>query len=281
MGMTRRPPLGRAAPGGRFFPARMPAGGNVLVQTLPLRRAAPGPDRAARDTFERSLSLETLEAAAAGDPILAHRALGTADNRTLVWLLPLVELSKPKVRHAGDLIGLGIGLAAQLEARHLRGRTTPLLSEHSVTASGRIAGAQVFAAGPWLSDEVPPIRVAPEEVAAGRALPSGDVWRLGHMLSELARHFALPPAVSQLVEPDPRARPTAAEAVRNLEAQGAWDPPSRSTPAPRLEPGDTLTDEPECLDFDEPLPVPGRRWIAPLSLAVAGLFAGAVLSTFS
>src|SRR5687767_15589848 len=80
MGVTRAPPLGRPAPGGRFFPARMPNGQNVLVQTLPLRAAQDAPDRAARDAYERAISLATLEATAAGDPILAHRGLGSEER---------------------------------------------------------------------------------------------------------------------------------------------------------------------------------------------------------
>jgi hypothetical protein len=137
----------------------MPNGQNVLVQTLPLRDAQDASERAARDQFERSISLATLECAAAGDPILAHRAVGTVE-RTLVWLLPMAELARPKIKTAEELLGLGIGILAQLAERHQRNRTTPMLSEHSVTARGRIAGAQIFAAGPWIGD-VPPIRPRP------------------------------------------------------------------------------------------------------------------------
>ena len=54
------PPLGRPVPGGRFFPARMPNGQNVLVQTLPLRDAQDASERAARDQFEIDGSLRTL-----------------------------------------------------------------------------------------------------------------------------------------------------------------------------------------------------------------------------
>jgi hypothetical protein len=194
----------------------MPNGQNVLVQTLPLRDVKDASERAARDQFERTISLATLEHAAAGDPILAHRAVGTLE-RTLVWLLPMAELARPKIRNAEELLGLGIGLLAQLEDRHQRNRTTPLLSEYTVTARGRLVGAQVFASGPWIGEAVTPIRLAPEELAANCALPSGDLWRLGQMLSELARCFALPSQVGRLVHPDPKMRPTVAEAIERFD----------------------------------------------------------------
>jgi hypothetical protein len=263
----------------------MPNGQTVLVQTLPLRPAA-GPERGARDEFERALSLATLECAARGDPILAHKAVGGVE-RTMVWLLPLSELARPKIRTPEELLGLGIGILTQLAERHQRGLTAPLLSERSITAHGRIVGAQIFACGRWIAEEVEPIRLAPEERVKSRALPSGDLFRLGQLLSELARQFALPPEISRLVHPDPEQRPTAAQALEQFDAAFARNARAPSPPKKESHPVEELlfeapqvteTEEPEA-GFEEPLPAYGHRaWLAPASLALAGLFAGALLS---
>jgi hypothetical protein len=259
----------------------MPNGQHVLVQTLPLRPAGAG-DRDARDRFERELSLGTLESAAAGDPILAHRTLGGEEDRTMVWILPLAELSRPRIRTREELLGLGIGVLIQLADRHGRGQTAPLLSEHAITAHGRLAGAQVFAAGPWLAEDVDPIRVAPEERLAGRALPSGDVFRLGQMLSELARDFALPPEISAMVHPDPEQRPAVSDAIDRLDAalagreQPRPEPPTEEVSLEPPLPFQTIGDEPE-LGLAEPLSV-ARTLKAVVSLAIAGLSAGGILS---
>lgn len=188
-----------------------------MVHTLPLRTVSNDAERQARDRFERAISLASIELAARGDPILGFRAVGEED-RTLVWLLPPVELARPKIRTPYELVGLAIGLATQIADRHRRGLSTAVLSEHSITAHGRIAGAQVFAAGPWLADGVIPIRAAPEERESEGAALSGDVWRLGQLLSELARQFELPPEVGRMLDPDPHRRPTATETIDQLDA---------------------------------------------------------------
>jgi len=282
MDVSRPHPLGRPAPGGRFFPARMPNGQNVLVQTLPLRSASGATQKAAREAFEQSITLATNEAMAAGDPILAHRGVG-AEERALVWLLPLAELCRPKIRTAQELLGLGIGLLTQIAERHQRGLTTPLLSEHTITAHGRLVGAQIYAYGPWIAEDIDPIRAAPEERI--RPTPTGDLWRLGQTLSELAREFALPSEVSRLLHPDPRKRPAAPEAIEQFDDAFARSTTAASQVAkPAVEalsieqPIDTATHEVEELDFAEPLHLRSRSWIGPMSLAIAGLSAGALLS---
>jgi hypothetical protein len=282
MGVT--PPLGRPAPGGRFFPARMPNGQNVLVQTLPLRPVNGAAQKAARDAFEQSVALATNEAIAAGDSIFAHRAVGT-EERALVWLLPMAELARPKIRTPQELLGLGLGLLTQISERHQRGLTTPLLSEHTITARGRLAGAQVFATGPWLAEDVEPIRVAPEERI--RPTATGDLWRLGHTLSELAREFALPSEVSRLVHPDPKRRPTVTEAIEQFDAAFARSTTDANTVAAPIDdvlsieqPADTSSQEADELDFAEPIQLRSRSWVGLMSLALAGLSAGALLSLF-
>ncbi|MCC7380789.1 MAG: hypothetical protein IT384_03110 [Deltaproteobacteria bacterium] len=220
-------------PGLWLFDARTAAGEPILLQLVVLRAADSDNDRVARDLQERKLWTTTQQLLAREPASILD--FGSSDapsgERLLFWTLPWVP-SAEKVASLGAeiaLVELGLALARELAERHVRGRATPQLTEHALERgderlAARMLGLPLVIGADWLVAELLPTRLAPEETLLERCEESGDLWRLGQLLTALAIDHELSPELSRLLErlahAQPAQRPSrATEVIVALEAQ--------------------------------------------------------------
>src|SRR5207244_3555048 len=85
-------------------------------------------------------------------------------------------------------------VAGRMIMRHASSRVDPLLSEHAMrmSDSGKVhlAGVPLTVSSEWLAEGMTVPRLAPEERKTEDRRPSGDLWRLGHLLLELSKSVA-------------------------------------------------------------------------------------------
>lgn len=220
-------------PGLWLFDARTPAGEPILLQLVVLRAAASDGDRVARDLEERKLWTTTQQLLAREPASILDfgSSDGPSGERLLFWTLPWVPPAE-KVASLGAeiaLVEVGLALARELAERHVRGRATPQLTEHALVRgdeglAARILGLPLVIGADWLVAELLPTRLGPEETLHERCEESGDLWRLGQLLTALAIDHPLSPELSRLLErlahAQPEQRPSrVTEVIVALEAQ--------------------------------------------------------------
>jgi hypothetical protein len=172
--------------------------GRALVQVVLLR---PDHDRAperteafiqsvARRTEQKQQQVELL------DHGVAHRESG---GMALYWAMPWSESAELLSTHGPDIHSmeawrtLSRELLARLVDRHDRQALDPLLSEAILavdpSVGSAVLGFPLLIDPRWTDDEMTPPRVAPFEVRERNLAlsPSGDLFRLGKALEELAR----------------------------------------------------------------------------------------------
>lgn len=239
------------APGAMLAEARDASGQPRLLQLTRFRGAQTDDDREKRQKHEKVLAQRTMELIGDADVIVhAHGGADAEDGeRVLFWALPwsdapfLVDRVKSEPLSSNELIEIGVALAQRMAARHSSGRVDPLLSEHLLRAGEpgkpEVVGVPIAVDSEWMSPNMISARLAPEETSTQDRRPSGDVWRLGKLLSALAEHTRslsaeAREAFAQLSDDDTQKRtPSAPVAVELLMKLNAIVPPaaaSRSRP---------------------------------------------------
>lgn len=206
-----------------------------LLQIVRCRPVQDDAERLRRLHLERVISQRTAGLLEEG--VIAHGVETELDGtRALYWILPwearYAELALPERPDIGLIVRAGMVLASRLMQRHARGRTEPLLSAQllllgDVQHRATLVGLPVFVPPEWLSDDMAPPSLAPEEQVRVQLEPSGDLWRLGRTLRRLmemgeVRSATLDDIIARLEKDDRALRtPRASQALAELEALAA------------------------------------------------------------
>lgn len=223
-------------PGATLAEARDPGGERRLLQLVSLRAVDGELERAERHRHERQIAQRTAELVTEGELTLhAHGGIDLIESgeRLLFWVLPWIEgtffLERAKERPlvVGEVIRVAWKLAERMAVRHQASRVDPLLAEHFLYGGAEetidLAGVPVAALSQWLGREMLQPRLAPEEERTEDRRASGDLWRLGGLLGELARlsdplSAEVKSAFDALAEPDVgRRAASATQAVATFE----------------------------------------------------------------
>jgi hypothetical protein len=185
--------------------ARGADGERRLLQLARFRAPANERERTARQAEERSIAKRTTDLL--GDPEVTVHAHGGVDviggERLLFWALPFSD--RPSLADEtltpSEVLDVAVRLARRLAERHEAGRLDPILSEHLIKRRKEgleVVGVPLAIDRGLVSPRMPPYRYAPEE--NGVPLPSGDLYRLGRLLSNLSVDPPLPPAVRAAID---------------------------------------------------------------------------------
>jgi hypothetical protein len=201
------------APGSSFVEGRDSEARQWLIQVAALR--APRDDNATTAIRDYIQMIDVATKHLANDPDIkleAHGAIKRSDGKTaLYWALPWPEdayrlgHAKAYIASLEDLTSIARSLLVRMASRHDRGRLEPLLSEQLIIVRSKggaeLVGIPIHLPLGELAEEMVPARLAPEERVSREPGLSGDLWRLGMALKELAKSVeGLPPAFTRLLE---------------------------------------------------------------------------------
>jgi hypothetical protein len=225
-----------------IWEARSPEDERVHLQITRLRAPRDEAERALRQKYERQIAGKT--AGLIDEPEIGVRAHGGVDTqdgtRTLFWALPFRGHPLKRKLEAKELVTLAEALLARLERRHARGRFDPhlvfdLIFEIDDKGAKELAGVPVAVASDWLAQGFLQGPRTEEEERSGELSASGDLWRLGQALVELAAdREKLPPQLAAWIAELPKS--SAREAMSTLSsvksAIEALPPPAVHGPPP-------------------------------------------------
>lgn len=194
------------APGMILAEGRDHEGGSVLLQLAPLRVAPDKATHAEREDYVHMVARATEQLAAHKDPaVLLHGVAHGLRGPELFWCLPWLDGAQrlghahDQVESADHLTQAATALLERTRQLHASGRLDPLLSAGGILLAPH-AGVQVIGLGihlppEWLDEGLmTPGLLAPEERLRAEPTRSGDLWRVGVLLTELAGRLPRAPA---------------------------------------------------------------------------------------